>query len=128
MDDAGRIAAARATFIAALSNGDAEGVAGHYRHDASLLAPSADLIRGREAIEAFWRAGVQAGVHGLEVESLTLDGAADLAYEVGSYTLRLRTPEGKTVLDRGKYVLVHERQVDGNWLRAVETFRPDMPA
>jgi hypothetical protein len=39
--------------------------------------------------------------------------------------LRREPAESGPVVDRGKYLLVHERQDDGSWRRAVEMFNPD---
>jgi ketosteroid isomerase-like protein len=124
--DEASIAEGQATFVAALSCGDAAAVARLYADDAKLLAPSAELFEGRGAIESFWRAGVEAGVRGLELETIELGGGDSLVYEIGSYALSVEAEEG-AVVDCGKYVLVHERQGDGVWLRAVEMFNPDAP-
>ena len=95
------------------------------RDDAKLLAPSADLIRGRSEIEAFWRAGLEAGVCDAEFVSLELGYEGRLAYEVGRYTLWLDPSGDAEPAERGAYVLVHERQPDGTWQRAVEMFNPE---
>jgi ketosteroid isomerase-like protein len=125
--DGEAIAKTRAEFVAALLSGDAAAASAVYADDAQLLAPSAELIAGREGIAAFWRAGLDAGIAGVELEELTLDGGESVAWEIGSYALRLDPAEGGPVVDRGKYVLVHERQEDGSWRRAVEMFNPDAP-
>jgi ketosteroid isomerase-like protein len=125
--DDGAIARTRADFVAALQGGDAATASAVYADDAQLLAPSAELFAGREAIAAFWQAGVEAGIAGIELEELTLNGSETVAWEIGRYALRLEPVEGCPVVDRGKYLLVHERQEDGVWLRAVEMFNPDVP-
>jgi ketosteroid isomerase-like protein len=121
------IAGARAAFLAALRRGDAEAASAVYTDGARLLAPSAELFEGRAAIAAFWRAGLEAGISAVELEALELERNGSVAYEIGRYALRLQPAEGGTVVDRGKYALVHERQDDGSWLRAVEAFNPDAP-
>jgi ketosteroid isomerase-like protein len=125
--DDGAISKTRATFVAALRDGDAAAASAIYADDAKLLAPSAELVQGRDAIEAFWRAGVDAGLRDVELEALELDVQGRLAYEIGCYALRLEPADGQPVVDRGKYLLVHERQQDGSWRWAVEMFNPDMP-
>ena len=126
--DGEAIAKTRAEFVAALLSGDAAAASAVYADDAQLLAPSAELIAGREAIAAFWRAGLDAGIAGIELEELTLEGGENVAWEIGSYALRLDPAEGRPVVDHGKYLLVHHRQADGSWRRAVEMFNPDNPA
>ena len=120
-------AEARDAFVAALEEGDAEAASRVYTDNATLLPPSAELIEGRAAIEAFWKAGLEAGITEVELEALELERQDGVAYEIGRYELRLAPAEGSTVVDRGKYVLVHERQTDGSWRWAVEMFNPDSP-
>jgi ketosteroid isomerase-like protein len=121
------IAASRVAFVDALNAGRPEDAAALYAVDARLLAPSAQVIDGRAAIESFWRAGVQAGVADVELEPLELDHRGGAVYEIGHYTLRL-TPDGETPRSEGgKYLLVHQRQPDGSWQWAVEMFNPDGP-
>jgi uncharacterized protein (TIGR02246 family) len=121
------IAETSAAFVAALNEGDAKAACAVYADDARLLAPSAELMHGREAIEAFWRAGLEAGVAEVELETLELERHDGMAYEIGRYALWLRPLNDAAVVDRGRYVLVHERQQDGSWRRAVEMFNPDGP-
>jgi ketosteroid isomerase-like protein len=115
----------RAAFIAALSDGDATAASAAYTDDAILLPPAAEPLYGREAIGAFWSAGVEAGISDIELVALELERDGGLAYEIGSYALRLQPVDGDTVVDRGKYLLVHARQADGTWRRAAEMFSPD---
>jgi ketosteroid isomerase-like protein len=93
-----------------------------------LLAPSAELFRGRAAIERFWLAGLDTGISEVRLETLELVRRNGFAYEIGSYELGLRPAGDVPVVDRGKYVRVHERQADGSWLWAVEMFNPHVPA
>jgi ketosteroid isomerase-like protein len=125
VDDA--IAGTRAGFVAALMRGDAAAASVAYADDARLLPPSAELIQGREAIKAFWEAGLEAGISAVELETLKLEATGAFAYEIGRYVLRLDPHDGAPVIDRGKYVLVHARQEDGSWRWVVEMFNPDTP-
>jgi ketosteroid isomerase-like protein len=98
-----------------------------YAEAARLLPPSAELMEGREAIEAFWKAGLEVGISDVELETLEFHRQNGLAYEIGRYALRLQPAEDGAIVERGKYVLVHERQRDGSWRWAVEMFNPDVP-
>jgi uncharacterized protein (TIGR02246 family) len=121
------IVQARATFVGALNDGDAHAAAAVYAPDARLLAPSAELLKGRGAIEAFWATGVAAGISNIELDVVELERRDGFAYEIGRYAIRLRPAEGGTVVEHGKYLLLHTRQADGSWRRAVEMFNPDAP-
>lgn len=125
MDEA--IGESRDAFVAALADGDAGRAAAVYAADAQLLPPSTELVEGREAIEAFWQAGIDSGLWAVELELVRLVGDGRLAYETGRYALTLRPADGEPVVDRGKYVCVHELQEDGTWRWAVEMFNPDVP-
>lgn len=125
MDDQFGIGAARAAFAEALGRGDAEAAAALYASDARLVPPASELVEGREAIEAFWRAGIEIGVSEAEFESIDLRRHDGLAYEIGRYSLEVHAGEGEFVVDRGTYLLVHERQPDGTWFRAAEIFNAD---
>jgi uncharacterized protein (TIGR02246 family) len=120
------IAQANAEFAAALRDGDPDAASAVYAENATMLAPSTELLSGRQAIAAFWSAGVEAGISHAEFTSIELERTSGLAYEIGRYTLSLRSPEG-TVVDHGKYLLVHALQRDGSWRRAAEMFSPDSP-
>jgi ketosteroid isomerase-like protein len=117
---------ARGTFIDAISRGDAVEASSLYTDDARLLAPAAPPIRGRLAIERYWRTGVEAGVHDVELELVAIEARDRIAYELGRYAIAV-DGEGRDVVDRGDYLLVHERQDDGSWRWSVEMFNPDAP-
>lgn len=116
----------RSRFVDSLARGDVREACGVYTADAQLLPPSAPPVDGRPDIAAFWQAGIDAGIRGVELEAVNLRRGEGLAYEIGRYTLRLQPSDsGDIVVDRGYYVHIHERQGDGSWLRAVEIFTPE---
>jgi ketosteroid isomerase-like protein len=117
---------ARAAFVAAVRSGDATAASELYTRDARLLAPSSPPIRGRHAIEQYWQTGVSAGMCDVELELVTIETRGSIAYELGRYAVRV-DDGGAMVVDRGDYLLVHERQEDGSWRWAVEMFNPDAP-
>ena len=121
------IAETRAAFVAALERGDAQGVAAVYTDAATLIPPGAGLVQGREAIEAFWREGIESGITNAELESLELVPHGGLTHEIGRYALRLDPADGEAVVDRGTYLVLLARQSDGSWRRVIEMFSPNAP-
>jgi uncharacterized protein (TIGR02246 family) len=119
------IGRARSAFEAALRAGDAVAAATVYADDATLLAPSADLLEGRAAIERFWRTGLETGIAGVELVVLNLRRQGDVVLEVGQYALHATPDSGGPVVDRGRYLVVHHVEPDGHWRRAAEMFSPD---
>jgi uncharacterized protein (TIGR02246 family) len=96
-------------YVAASNEGDADALAELYAEDALLLPPDHQPIHGRAAIVEFWRQGTDAG---LEVSTLRLEVAGDVAYLVGRYRL---PPTEEEAADSGQYVLCLKRQADGAW-------------
>ena len=118
---------ARRTFESALRSGDAAAAAAIYADDATLLAPAADVVYGRSAIERFWRTGVESGIERVELVVLELRRRGDVAFEIGEYALHVAPESGGAVVDRGRYLVVHRVESDGRWRRAAEMFSPDRP-
>jgi uncharacterized protein (TIGR02246 family) len=106
----------------ALARGDAGDAAALYTDDGKLLAPSAKLIAGRAEIEEYWRAGIALGLTHVELEPTGFELAGDVAIELGRYVVAIGDDR-----DGGKYVVLHRRQADGAWRRAVDVFNPDAP-
>lgn len=118
------LAQARDVLAHALVAGDALAASTAYAEDAKLLAPAAGLVEGRGEIEAFWRAGIDAGLAELELEPKVVEQGDAIAYEIGDYSLRVGNGEDR-IVDRGTYALVHQRQQDGRWLRTLELLNPN---
>lgn len=123
LEQAARAATRR--FVDAIRCGDPAAAAAGYAKDARLLAPSSAVIDGRAEIESFWRAGLEAGIRAVELESVRIDRHGAFAIEIGQYSMWLRQPDGGDVVDRGSYLLVHEPGPDGGWAWALEAFTPE---
>lgn len=117
--------AATRRFADAIRGGDPAAAAAGYAEDARLLAPSSTVIDGRAEIESFWRAGLEAGIRAVELESVRIDRHGAFAIEFGQYAMWLRQPDGGDVVDRGSYLLVHEPAPGGGWAWALEAFTPE---
>jgi uncharacterized protein (TIGR02246 family) len=104
-------------WTAAFNKGDAAGVAAMYAEDAYVLPPGSDIVKGRAAIEAFWRqAAQQLG----DAKLTTLDVlplGPDAAREIGIVTLRTKGQPPQEVV--GKYAVVW-RKIGGEWKLATD--------
>ena len=116
------INASNARFLEEISRGDAAAAAGVYAERAVLVPPSGEAIRGRKAIESFWRSGIEIGVRAVELDALELGDAGRLTYEVGRYRMLLRPADDEPRFERGAYVVLYKQEPDGSWLRAVDMF------
>jgi ketosteroid isomerase-like protein len=113
-------------FAAAISRGDVVAAANAYAANALLQPPSADAVEGREQIAAFWQAGMDSGVREVQFSPSSERLHDGMAFEIGTYSMRIEGAESGTVVDRGRYLIIHERQPDGSWLFAVEMLSPDV--
>ena len=104
------IEAATRQLIDAFGRRDAAGCASLYTEQGAMLPPSADIARGRQAIQEVWQGIFDAGLTAFRVESLEVESAGDLAYEMGRYTLYA----GDNAADEGKYILIWKREA-GQW-------------
>ena len=119
--------AARTALVTALGTNRPDEAAALYVVDARLLAPSAEVIEGRASIEAYWRAGLEAGIDEIVLEPIELGCHQAAAFEIGRYRMRLAPSGDSAVVDRGNYLVVHRLDADGSWRWAIQTFNPDRP-
>jgi len=99
-------------FARAFNVGDAAAVAALYTEDAVILPPGGEAMKGRSAIQAFWKdAAEQLGDGKLttgDVKSL----GNEAAREIGSFTFRTKGAQPQEIT--GKYVVIWEK-VGKDW-------------
>ena len=116
------------TFGKAVAAQDVVALGALYTADAVLLAPGLPVAHGPEAIQAVFQGFVDAGAESLRLETTSFEEQGDLVVEVGRYTLGLRLPDGESVTDVGKYLVVFARQADGSLRFKYDAFNSDAPA
>jgi uncharacterized protein (TIGR02246 family) len=94
-------------FHDGVANRDAAMVADLYHDDARFLAPGFEPAEGKDAIRATLQALLDMGATSLDVEPLDVREGGDITVEYGRYTLGI-SAEGGTMVDVGKYIVVHE--------------------
>jgi ketosteroid isomerase-like protein len=102
------------------------GVAAMYAPEASFMPPNGPEVKGPAMIQAWMEAFPP--VSAFATEPLETDGAGDLAYVRGTYTMSF-TPPGAPgpVEDRGKFLAIWRKQADGSWLMTNDIFNSDVP-
>ena len=111
-------------FEALFNAGDAAGMSSFYAEDAKLLAERAELVRGRDAIERFWREAISRARAADAVRTIRLDevtSSGDLGYALGVVVLRI--PPGRELTT--KYATIWQRDTDGRWRLAVDSSSPN---
>lgn len=107
------------TFEDAIKRGDAAAIAALYSRDATLLPPDNPMMKGADAIEAFWRSAMNMGIRGGKLETLEVEARDDLAYEMGRFELTMQPGGSESTTLTGKYVVVW-KVGGGNWRMHVD--------
>ena len=109
-------------WTAAFNKGDAAAVAALYTEDAYVLPPGSAMVKGRAAIEAFWRQAAQqmSDAKLTTVDVLPLGRSA--AREIGTVTLKTKSQPPREVV--GKYVVVW-RKIGRDWKLATDIWNTD---
>jgi uncharacterized protein (TIGR02246 family) len=96
----------------AFNNGDAAAVAAMYTADAYVLPPGAEMVKGRDAIEALWRANMQqignVKCTAIEVKPLGRNAAREIG--TCSFKTKAQPPQDGAL----KYAVVWEKE-GGQW-------------
>jgi uncharacterized protein (TIGR02246 family) len=108
----------------AVQDGDAAAAAALYTEDGKFLAPNADFLSGRDAIQGFFQAVIDSGIKGLNLSTLELEVQGDTAHEVGTYEL---VADGGAVADSGKFIVIWKR-FDGTWRLHRDMINTSRPA
>lgn len=101
----------------AFNKGDAAAVAAMYAEDAYLLPPGHDMVKGRAAIEAFWKGASQQLGNGKLVVVDVAPLGPRAAREIGTFSFETKAQPPQPVL--GKYVVVW-RKIGNRWLLATD--------
>jgi uncharacterized protein (TIGR02246 family) len=109
-------------WTAAFNKGDAAAVAALYTEDAYVLPPGSAIVKGRAAIEAFWRQAAQqmSDAKLTTVDVLPLGRSA--AREIGTVTLKTKSQPPQEIV--GKYVVVW-RKIGRDWKLATDIWNTD---
>ena len=119
-----------AAWSKAMEARDFEKGVGYFADDASLLAPSAPALNGKDAIRAALKPVFDDPNFSLTFQGSRFEVAksADLAYIQGSYTMTMTDPRTKkSVTDKGKYVTAYKKQADGTWKVVADIVSSDAP-
>jgi len=123
-----RIEETNAEFSAVASRGDAAAIAALYTDDAVVLAPNAEMVRGKQAIKGLFDGMIQQmGAPQLTLRTIQVDEVGDMANEIGEYTLKFQAAGGEPVTEVGKYVVIWKRQGDDSWKLHIDIWNTNSP-
>jgi uncharacterized protein (TIGR02246 family) len=101
-------------FVTSFNTGNYDQVAALFAPDGVFMAPHHEPAHGPQAVERLLRQFGDSGYESLRLETTRVESSADMAMEIGRYSVAIRQPDGTTVADRGKYLKVWRRL--GAWL------------
>ena len=93
-----------------------EGFSLLYAEDASLLPPNESIVTGRENIKKYWQDFLDIGTTEVSVSTISTGSDGDLGYEIGRFQLSYPGPDGKMIVEKGKYTELLKRMPDGKWI------------
>ena len=96
--------------------------ANDFTTDAIFMFQGTPTLRGRAAIQQWGETNVR--VTGLTFSDIEIHGRGDTAWATSAYTLMA---EGSLMPDRGKQLVILQRQADGSWLAMAASVSSDLP-
>ncbi|MFM0303634.1 nuclear transport factor 2 family protein [Paraburkholderia sediminicola] len=113
-------------WMTAIAEKNIDAIASIYASDAVYMQPGQPRHVGHDAVIAVWRTYfTRPDFKALYTPTLTVSASLDIAYDVGSYVVRL-TRNGEPVEIRGKYVVIWKLE-KGEWVVAVDIDNTDHP-
>ncbi|MER8437828.1 DUF4440 domain-containing protein [Mesorhizobium sp. M1312] len=109
------IEANNADFVAKFAAKDTTGLAQHYTEDAVAFPPNEERIAGRESVQKMWQSWIDAGLTDLTLKAAQVEESGTLAYEDGTYSIKIPGSDGKISEEIGKYIVVWKKGADGEW-------------
>lgn len=113
------ITAANALYVAEVNSPkpDWAKISQLYTDDAVVLYPMTDIIVGRQAIEATYKATAK-DVNDVVLQTIKAEHDNDVGYEIGSFSDKITDLQGKVVPIAGTYLTIWKRGADGVWRMA----------
>jgi ketosteroid isomerase-like protein len=113
-------------FVTAFNTGNFDHAAALYAPDGAIMAPNHEPAYGPKAVENVLRKLADDGGQELRLETTRVEVSADMAMEMGRYSVGVRQPDGTLLAERGKYVKVWRRL--GGWLMIADCWSTNLPA
>ena len=91
------------------------------------MPPNSKMVEGKEDIMRILNDEIQSGGQDIKFETLELVINGDFAYETGLYSVNMKNKGQEPVNDKGKYIVIWEKQLDGQWLMDKDIWNSDLP-
>lgn len=117
------IRSANDRFEQNIGKGDAMGMANLYTEDGMLMPTGSGIIKGKAAIQDFWRGAMGMGIKSAKLETMEVEQCENTAIETGHYTLAGADDQ---VIDKGKYIVIWKNE-GGSWKLQKDIWNSSLP-
>ena len=97
-----------------------------YLPDATVLRPNVPAVRGTAAIREFFFGLLDAGMSEVEMDPVRVELFGDFGYEAGRCKSLVPSAAGKRREERGKYLVLLNRQANGEWKILADSWSSDL--
>jgi uncharacterized protein (TIGR02246 family) len=99
----------------------------YYADDGSVLPFNAPIATGKDAIKQVWQHLMSAPGYGLTFAPSKIDisKSGDIAYEIGTFELKMNDQQGTPTTTAGKYVVVWKKTSQEKWKVQADIFNTD---
>jgi uncharacterized protein (TIGR02246 family) len=106
---------------------DLEKMVSYYADDASALPFNAPIATGKDLIRQLWSALMAKPGFSLTFAPtrITVAKSNDLAYEAGTFELKMNDAQNNPTTTNGKYVVCWKKQPKGDWKVEYDIFNTD---
>ena len=113
----------------ALTVKDLEHFVSFFADDASGFYPNTPIITGKDALRQSWKTTFAIPGFSMSFQPVKVEVArsGDLAYVHGTWTRTMNDATGKPAADKGNYVVVYKKQLDGKWRIVADIGNSDLP-
>jgi uncharacterized protein (TIGR02246 family) len=107
---------------------DVDKVVSFYSEDAMVLPANAPIATTKEAIRTLWTSILTSATSmSWKPTKVEVAKSGDMAHASGTYELAMKDASGNAVNDKGKYLVVWEKQPDGKWKCGADIWNSDLP-
>jgi uncharacterized protein (TIGR02246 family) len=115
-------------YDANYANKNPAAMAALYAPDGLLVSPSGPIVRGREALRAYYTKRFASGARGHTIKVLEVHVQGNGGYGLIHFSVTVPTASGESHEVRGSIVTIYQRDLDGWHMRLVQPSVPEPAA
>lgn len=113
-------------WVSACNTRQLDDLLSFYSPDALVLRSNYPPVRGAAAIREFFFSALDAGLGDVEMDTIRTGVTGEMAFEAGRCKILVPIAVGKRREERGKYVIIFQRQASGEWQAVLDCWSSDL--